>query len=397
MNNKKVHQCDVYRWLSFDNTMNNIALYRKLQTTILCMVIGGTVCFYCGFERDVDAPVHIVGRVDQTNPSKISIEWPGVTIETAFEGTLCTLAMNHHPNNSSPVFSSNFYNIIIDEKEPFVIKISSDTAIVFRLTPGHHTVQMIKRTEAFCGRDEFLGFCLEEGNHPLPVKGKTRRIEFIGNSQICGWGNEGKVGEGFSSATENCYQALGYITARNCDAECFLIGFSGKGLCVNGDAGTVKPMPVLYNLILPEKTDGPEWDFSSWIPHAVVVNLGSNDYGCSFPPDSATFFNAYVSFVKRVRSNYKNAPIFCVTGPIGSYGDAGHPAGKQRGRETLLSRIVNNSVRQLTDDGLENIFFLSLSPIQIPLGMGADRHPNVYQHTVNAAELTAFIKEKMNW
>lgn len=350
----------------------------------------------CAYDKS-DAPVHYIGRFDLSKPGIAVFEWPGVCIEAVFEGTVCNFTLIHHPYMDAIQFSSNYYNLIIDDRAPVVFKVASDTTITTTHAPGTHTIKLIKRTEAFCGRDEFLGFRLEEDKRMLPMESKSRRIEFIGNSIICGWGNEGKIGEEFTGATENCYMSFASITARNLDAECFLTSFSGKGLWVNGDNSVANTVPLIYDKIFPMDTNSPRWDFSSWIPHAVVINLGANDYGCSKPPDSMTFINAYADFIKRIRRIYTGASIFCVSGPLGVYDNSKMTLKEHSRRETNLSRYVRQAVKHAASDGITNLYPFVLSPTIIPDGMGANKHPNIYQHTINATELTQFMKEKMNW
>jgi hypothetical protein len=70
-------------------------------------------------------------------------------------------------------------------------------------------------------------------------------------------------------------------------------------------------MPALYDEVT---INNPvTWDYSLNQPQLVVIDLGANDL--SAPLDSAEFVNAYVNFLKRIRTNYPSAEIVCIAGP----------------------------------------------------------------------------------
>ena len=78
---------------------------------------------------------------------------------------------------------------------------------------------------------EFWGFVLDEGKKLVDAPAfSDRKIEFIGNSITCGYGNEGlKKEEHFDYATENHYYSYASITARNLDAQHWVVARSGIG------------------------------------------------------------------------------------------------------------------------------------------------------------------------
>ena len=87
-------------------------------------------------------------------------------------------------------------------------------------------------------------------------------------------------------------------------------------------------MPSIWNRTLGSdaSTEG-AWNFSSWIPHAVVINLGTNDWhGCNFPSKNVSnstwqfverFTTSYLQLVQRIAAVYgKATEIFLGVGPM---------------------------------------------------------------------------------
>ncbi|GMF44295.1 unnamed protein product [Phytophthora fragariaefolia] len=186
----------------------------------------------------------------------------------------------------------------------------------------------------------FYGFIVEENAEILPVDQPepqpVRKMEFIGDSDTCGFGNEGKASSaknlfGMKGRMENVYNGYACIAARMFDAEEHVLAWSGyvqfvvvalflvvivcsffilrsKGVHSNS-ADWGPNMPALWKNTLASRPG--DWDMSSWIPDVVVINLGINDLS---PPASAEtdIITGYASFLLEVRSYRPDANIFCV-------------------------------------------------------------------------------------
>ncbi|WP_375773749.1 GDSL-type esterase/lipase family protein [Archangium gephyra] len=64
---------------------------------------------------------------------------------------------------------------------------------------------------------------------------------------------------------------------------------------------------------LPHREDS-RWDFSSWVPDAVVIQLGANDFWNEHPGEEL-FRNTYRALVDDIRAHYPGAHIVCVLAP----------------------------------------------------------------------------------
>lgn len=329
------------------------------------------------------------GRIDFSNKEKPSFSYPGVTIKARFEGTAVDIVLEDVSNgtngNSQP--ENNYYNVIIDDQQPIVLKLNeTDTLyrIARNLPDTSHTIEVIKRTESSVGESCFSGFRILTGKRLLPLPDKpSRKIEFIGNSITCGYGNEGKSPhEKFKASTENNYLAFGAVTSRKLHAEYLAVCYSGIGVYRNFGGSTGNTMPVLYDRISPGNARK-KWNFKNFSPDAIVIDLGTNDFYLGNNPDSASFVNGYHNFINTIRAKQPAAKIFCVVGPM------------MNGLSwKLIQQYISALVKRHTLSGDTNVYYFALTPCS---GSGSDYHPSVAQHQAAATELSGFIKSKMNW
>ena len=114
------------------------------------------------------------------------------------------------------------------------------------------------------------------------------RIEFIGDSITSGEGGMGPVEE--QDWVSGCFDALnnyGYLTAKALGADYESFSQSGYGYMWGWYGNSDENMPKFYDQVCGLLPDGPAadpgardaYDFSSFVPDFVVVNLGTNDVG----------------------------------------------------------------------------------------------------------------------
>ena len=328
------------------------------------------------------------GRIDESNPNSFRFSQPGTSINFKFEGKKCILQLK----NESDKNVSNFYNLIIDNSEIKTIAVSnSGLSYTIELQDDKpHTVTIFKRTENLVGVGIFEGIVLEKGKKLLPLESKKHKMEFIGNSITCGYGNEGNSKEcPFSPETENNYLAYSATTARNLNAEFYAIAYSGIGMVQNYDLANKQTMPLVYDRILADFPE-PKWNFKNYVPDVVVLNLGTNDFAHS-NPDSTFFAKTYLTFVRNIRKNYPKAQIFCMEGCMLNDGSPDN-----RKAETTLKKHIEAIVAKLHSEGDQLIYSFFFSRMKED-EFGCDWHPNVKKHQSMAKDLTEFIKSKTGW
>ena len=358
---------------------------KSLLFTLLLLAALFTSCSSQNQKVDADDPnIYYTGRIDYSNPKAVKFAWPGVSIKAKFEGKKCIILLNNYHQGQDPFGRDmeNYYNLIVDGQLKILQTVNRDNKYaVDALSDGVHTIELFKRTEGLVGYTEFKGFELENGKKLLPIERLSRKIEFVGNSITCGYGNEGSSQNcHFNPATENHYRAYAAIAARNLNAEHHAIAYSGKGLYRNFDNTTDETMPDLYDRIFPFDSTV-KWNNSKWVPDVVVINLGTNDFS-HIIPNKVIWVNKYLSFIKTIRKHAPNAYIFCTIGPMGS-------------EDSLLKNYISSIVKTASANGetrIETHFY----PPQTP-PYGCDYHPGIETHEKMAKELTTLIKQKLNW
>jgi lysophospholipase L1-like esterase len=323
-------------------------------------------------------PVHFVGRFDTTDPMGPSSEWSGSDVLTHFTGTGIAVALHG---------SANQFAVSIDRATPTVFKFDGTTTmstLASGLAPGAHDLELSRRTEASFYPVEFGGFTVTGGAivpTPFPY---TRRIEMVGDSITCGYGDEG-VGPScpFSADTEDEYLAYGALTARALDAAHVSISWSGKGMYRNYDGSTTATMPLLYDLTQPTDTTA-RWDSTKYVPDVVVINLGTNDFATGDPGQA--YVAAYTAFVTKLRGYYPKAFIVCALGPMLADPNLATARG-----------YIQSVVATRTTSGDSRISFVEFTPQDGSLGYGCDYHPTLATHQQMATKLVAAIKTLTGW
>ena len=347
------------------------------------------------FISPTDSHIQYTGRISFTNPERPAFNFPGIQIIAAFEGT--SLRMMAKPN-------SGYFMAQIDKAEPFKVAFRGErdsvVTLATALADGVHTVRLMYVIEGYEFYPEFWGFILDKGRKLADAPAlPSRKIEFIGNSITCGYGNEGlKKEEHFDYATENHYYSYASITARNLDAQHWVVARSGIGAYRNyGDVKTGSPrscMPVQYeytgyatDLKLRQEASflREKWDFSRYQPDVVCINLGTNDLSTN-NYDLKLLKQGYKKLLKLVREHNPKAKIVFLSGSM-LYSQELQQA------KQLLDEVTAEAKKA----GDNEVYRFDMSPISHEKFYGNDWHPNVYQDEKMAGELTAYLRSLMNW
>ena len=252
---------------------------------------------------------------------------------------------------------------------------------------GTHTVKLMLVTEAYNVRPEFHGFVLPNGAKVLKVDTKKRpKIEFIGNSITCGYGNEAQSEhDSFADSTSNFAKSFAGITIKNLDAISMVVARSGIGIYKNyGDTiiGSEWPMPRVYeNTLINDPTT--KWDFSSFKPDVVVLGLGTNDLSEN-NYNYEKFAVSYIAFIKQIRQHYPTAKIVLLNSPMLHYQQAQH-----------LTDVIFNSISAMRVINDMKIYTFSFQEQDDSLGYGADWHPSAKRAAEMARYLTYYLKTEI--
>ena len=345
--------------------------------------------------RPSDNRIQYTGRISFANPERPAWNFPGIQIAAAFEGT--SLKMLAKPR-------SGYFMAQIDRGEPFKVAFTGEkdslVTLATALPEGRHQVRLMYAIEGYEFYPEFWGFVLDEGRQLCQAPAlPSRKIEFVGNSITCGYGNEGtNKEEHFDYATENHYYSYDAITSRALQAQHWVVARSGIGAYRNyGEAKAGSPnscMQVQYEYTgyAPDAKlrqrggfDSERWDFSRCQPDVVCINLGTNDLSTN-NYDLKLLKQGYQRLLQMVRQHNPRAKVVFLCGSM--------LGGKEL--ETA-KRLLNEVTDEARKAGDKEVYRFDFTPQNGNLGYGNDWHPSVWQHEKMAAELTAYLRSLMNW
>lgn len=355
----------------------------KFRFALVALLLTGQAFAGVSIAPD-NAQLQYTGRIDFADRARPMLSWPGTSIAGNFSGGSLAVKLDDQQGK-------NFFNVFIDGDytRPVVIEAkqgSTTYPVASGLKLGAHSFLITKRTEGEEGGTVFRGLELADGGALLPPPPrKKRRIEFFGDSITTGMGNESPDdGPDHLLKDKNNFMSYSSITARALDAEAHIISQSGIGVMVSWFPFT---MPDFYDQLSAVGNNDSKWDFKSWTPDVVVVNLFQNDSWLidrekrlSPVPADGERIAAYRVFVQKIRALYPDAYIVCALGSM--------DAVKEGSRWPGYVRTAVDQMRQQGDQRIDTIVF--------PWN-GFGGHPRVRQHQPNAAQLTALIREKMGW
>ncbi len=344
-----------------------------------------------------------IGRFDLSNPSKPQFAHSGNQIEFQFKGPEILVGLSDISSGGSE--NKNYFNVIVNGKVVDVIACGQGLKyypIKLAQIDSFNTIEIFKRTEASCAIAVFHGVKYEIGEIKK-TKSKQRKIEWIGDSFMAGYGNvlaiapppNGNPSTGFHAENENGYEAFGAITSRKLKADYSSVVVSGHGVYRNFDLSQEGTLPKVYSLIFQEEGyTGKPYNFD-FQPDLIVIKIGTNDFGAEMqkPPvmaDSIRFVKAYLGFLDEVIQKNPNSKIvLTVGGGLTDY----FPAGLKR-----LSRFrswVKEVERKEESKYKIEIGFFEFQPMQPPYG--EDWHPTIQAQQKFANEITPYLKQFMNW
>ncbi len=242
----------------------------------------------------------------------------------------------------------------------------------------------------------------------LPVKDRRFKLEFIGDSITSGEGTYG-------ARNDTDWLSMYMGTSRNyarmvsdaLDAEYRLISQGGWGVLSSWDNHPDHNLPSHYEKICglaagemnEQLGAGKPYDFQSWMPDAIIVNLGTNDASAFEQPewqdpvtgrtfkqhkepdgtyrmeDIARFKQAVIDFLSMLRRNNPTSHI------VWTYGMLGYDL-------TFAITDAMNAYQKAARD--YNIAFLQL-PNTTELTVGSHAHPGEKSHARAAQVIVEYL------
>jgi len=325
--------------------------------------------------------VTYMGRTQTAADGSVSYDWVGVYLQTDFSGgDIAILASDA---------GTSYHNLFIDDKWIRKIKISGKEnhviSLAAGLSKGFHRLKLQKCTEGEFGCTTIHQFILAKGGRLKAVPRQSRTIEIYGDSYTCGYGSESaKANDPFKLETENCNKAYGCIIARYFDADYALIAHSGRGIMHNWGDSVRLSASTMSNRIgqVFDEHGSAIYDFKSYRPDLVMINLGTNDFSPKVTPTDEEYVNGYINIINKIRKEYgTTVPILCILPHSG-----GH-----------TMECVPQVIKKMSAD---KYLFISNSMENIvteKYDMGASYHPNYTGHCKIAMTLIPRISAITGW
>ncbi|QXV64386.1 electron transporter RnfD [Mucilaginibacter sp. 21P] len=327
-----------------------------------------------------DSKIFYMGRTSVRDTSA-ELSWTAAAIIVNFNGTAVKATLNDEKG-------LNYYNVVVDDKVVQVIKLKqgkNEYVLAAGLPAGEHKLELFKRTEYDWGRTWFYGFNID-GKLLAPPTYK-HRIEYYGDSITCGMADEDTSGKDRGDNDyENGYASYANVAARYFNVDMHCISKSGIGIVISWFDYV---MPNIYDKIYAHGDE--KWDFSTYTPEIVVVNLFQNDswltkakdneqfkkqFG-STPPTPEFIISHYQAFIKNIRAKYPKAKIVCALGSM----DATKEGSPWPG-------YIEKAVAGLNDKGVYTHFFAFKN---------TPGHPSVAEQKAMGEDLIAYIKTTFKW
>ncbi|MCQ2522407.1 MAG: GDSL-type esterase/lipase family protein [Lachnospiraceae bacterium] len=351
--------------------------------------------------------IRIGGRtISQKDP--VILQWGGSFIELTVKASELWIEVAGPHTNNENWMAVEINGAILSRQ--IVPKEKSLVPVFIHRNPEKETrVRIFKEVQAMSGDAhhalEIYGVKLD--GEIVPSKEYSYKLEFIGDSITSSEGTMGaKEEEDWISMYFSHTHAYSYMTGKALNAEVRCISQSGWGVFASWDSHFDCNLPAHYEEIC-SLCNGEEfaefqkpYDFSSWQPDAVIINLGTNDAsafhqegyfneatgkleelrmeGDKFNAEDADKVSSYIAeFLKKVRKNNPGAYILWAYGMLSTEFEEVILAGIQKYKETSQDdRIKYLVLPEVNDDTV-----------------GARWHPGEKCHRAAAEVLVKELKE----
>lgn len=324
----------------------------------------------------------------------------GGGIEFTFQGRYLELHLQGDDNVSSQATDDKarvavFINGIRVTDE-MITKDETCLVLIDNSFPSDYHVRVVKLSEAPMSIVGISRLIADTDAIFIPIETSGCKIEFIGDSITCGYGiDDSNLEHAFSTATEDVTKAYAYLTAQAFHADYSMVSYSGHGI-ISGYTETDEPqlselVPPFYPLVgfsrgtyKGKAITKEAWDFCTFSPDLIVINLGTNDdsYCQDIKSRQEDFAANYTAFLKEVRAYNPHAVILCTYGLMN---DRLHP---------YIDKAVSDYQNESGDN---NVYRMRFTLQTDEDGYVVNFHPSIKTHHMAAWTLVKKIKEIMNW
>lgn len=334
-----------------------------------------------------DPRIAYMGRVALID-GQATMGFPGITLRFVYRGPAPTLRLHASSANC-------YFNLACNGWDPVVIHLNpgdNELPLPTGTAPAQGwLIELVRRTEAWPGIATFQGLLLPPGCELLaPPPWPERRLLVIGDSITGGEYVERFPPEHISTPqAANAARSYGMLLGRWLQAQVHLVSYGGRGVMRDWQGNTnVVNAPQFFQRTLPDDPAS-HWDHAAYVPDAIVVCIGANDFGKGLP-DETTYTKAYDGFISEVRAAYPRAALVLAESPIyAETADLQARTPRSQLRQTLESVVARR--RAIGDQRI------AVAPIHYYPGTPGNAHPVAFQHEQMAQDLLGPIKSLTGW
>jgi hypothetical protein len=352
-----------------------------------------------------DSPlVQYMGRVHKPGDGTVHFDWLGVGARINWNGNVLSATYRLGDGASQVKLTSWMYaeGYYIQEPGPWVSPAAADAngtvTVVVAVRGGADSLVSLNSPPQYFtsmnspGKDVALVSFTTDGSFSEPLAPFKRRMEFIGDSITAATNIHAPAPWVYSSCGDGGLQcdysaSWSGILCSSFAANCSTIAVGGKGLIRNCCNSGPPMMPDYYRQTLYSGTEDYTFGQTSFVPDAVVIALGTNDYSGVTPSPSfdAQFTAGYVSFMQNITSSYQasspagsvNITFFCAVGP-------------------MTDLYMNSTLAAIAEANSQGMRAVLLNVTSAPCD-GCAGHPGVVGHRAMATLAAPVIAQVMGW
>ena len=321
----------------------------------------------------------IDGRTAIGSNGALRIGYPGVALNFTASSARAALAVTASSADC-------WIDVTVNGGTPRAVHLAAGPQEVelFAGATGVRRVQVLKRTESWQGTIDVMGVAGVDQIAALPAP--VRRLSFIGDSITCGAGADvpDVTSTRESNENNNGAKSFGRVLAARLGAQCHLVSYGGRGIIRDWQGiRNINNAPVFYERAMPDDPTA-LWDHARYVPHAIGVCLGTNDFNQGVP-DQNEFTNGYVEFVRKIMRDAPAAHVFVIDSPMTTDSlQLGH-------RRTIQSDYLDDVVARIASP-LAGRAHIAHYP-----GRMVNSHPIASEHVKIAGELEPMFKKATGW
>lgn len=347
------------------------------------------------------------GRWDRAQASAPRAAYPGARAMFRFTGTGLTLRLTEIKSYKSATGTSEWstyldgapYGEVLTQSSA-ATELTQDYVVASGLSNATHQLELVRRSEAEFGSTRFVSATVAGGTMlPAPAR-RTRRIEFVGDSNMAGYGIDGTRPCSHTAANENWERAFPNLVASRFDAETEAAVHSGKGVFYNSTRTDTVTLGVLYPRSVPSEPAS-TYAASQFAAQAVVILAGGNDYAYREDgdyPSVAQVQGAYDALVGQVRAAHPGATIVATNSPSISDWYPYYPGTQDSVMvRTKVLTAIQNVVNARRSAGDTAIWFYDNPEVGNEQLMGCDYHPSPALQQTIATGVGNYLASKLGW